>query len=192
MMGTPPRVMKTRRQGRISASLTLWLVVVWLMLFHELTPLTVVSGILTAVGIQLLLPMERVGTRWRARPIALLRLLSRFLVDLVKSGLQVSWIVLSGACVARGIVRVDLRSDDPVHLTILSAMTSLIPGSIVVRVDQACARIYLHILDLDAQGGPEGVRRAIREQEARILRAIAPSDVVSRLEDCETTGQGEE
>ena len=52
-MGTPPRVMKTRRQGRISASLTLWLVVVWLMLFHELTPLTVVSGILTAVGIQL-------------------------------------------------------------------------------------------------------------------------------------------
>lgn len=189
-MSTPTRT--TRRPGRISASLTLWLVVVWLMLFRELTPLTIVSGILAAVGIQLLLPMERVGTRWRARPIALLRLLTRFLVDLVKSGLQVSWIVLSGARVVRGIVRVDLRSDDPVHLTILSAMTSLIPGSIVVRVDQACARIYLHILDLDAQGGPEGVRRATREQEARILRAIAPSDVIARLDDCGTNGKGEE
>ncbi|MDC4233468.1 Na+/H+ antiporter subunit E [Actinomyces sp. B33] len=171
----------SRVDMRPSAAMTLWLLGVWLLLLRDVSPLGVVGGLLIALAVHLLLPMPRTGTRWRIRPGALAWLLIRFLVDLVHSGLEVSWIILSGRRVRTGIVRVDLHSNDPVHLTIMSAMTSLVPGSIVVAIMRDQARMYLHVLDLDGHGGRAGIRRSALRQEERILRAIAPADVLADL-----------
>ncbi|QPK81177.1 Na+/H+ antiporter subunit E [Schaalia sp. ZJ405] len=171
--------------SRISPALSVWLLIVWLLVFNSVSPLTIVSGILVSLGVQILFPMPRVGTRWPVRVISVMILLARFLWDALMSGLHVAWIVLAGKEPTTGIVRVDLHSNDPVHVTILSAMTSLIPGTIVVHIDRTSGRMYLHVLDLDGAGGPEGVRDQTERQEARILRALAPRTVTESMRDRE-------
>ncbi|WP_022867331.1 Na+/H+ antiporter subunit E [Schaalia vaccimaxillae] len=170
--------MNVRQRVRsVSPMMTLWLTLVWLALFSSVEPLIVIAGVLVAIAIQWFLPMPRTATRWRPRPLALIRLMVVFVRDVIVSGLQVTWIILSGRKVDNGIVRVDLRSSDPVHLTILSAMTSLVPGSIVIRIESEAPRLYLHILDMERQGGADNVRRRTLAQEERILRAIAPPEL---------------
>lgn len=162
-----------RGLGAVSWRLTLWLLVVWVMVFGALDPLTILGGVLVAVGVQWAFPLPRVLGRWQIHPGALVVMILRFVFDLVRAGLEVSWVVVSGRRVDNAILRVDLRSADPVHLTVVSAMTSLVPGSIVVRVDRLVGRIYVHVLDVEGQGGIEAARRTVLDQEERILRALA-------------------
>lgn len=164
-----------RGSGAVSWRLTLWLLLVWVMVFGSLDPLVLIGGVVVAVGVQWAFPLPRVQGRWTLHPRATLVLVGRFVADLVRAGLEVSWVVVSGRKVDNAILRVDLRSADPVHLTIVSAMTSLVPGSIVVRVDRLIGRIYIHVLDVEGQGGIEAVRQSVLDQEERVLRALVRS-----------------
>ncbi|MFC7582154.1 Na+/H+ antiporter subunit E [Schaalia naturae] len=159
-------------RGRLSPGLTVWLTFLWVMVFGDLSWMTVLGGILASLAVQWAFPLPHSSSRWHVRPGAVTVLLARFVADVIRAGLQVSWLVLSGRPVRSAIVRVDLRSADPVHLTGVSAMTSLVPGTIVVRVDRLTGTIYLHVLDLERQGGVEAVRSSVLDQERRILLAI--------------------
>lgn len=162
------------RWGRISRSLTLWLVVLWLMVFGSVSWIHVISGILVALVVQVAFPLPHTSRHREIHPLAVLRLLGRFLWDLVRAGFQVAWIILRGRSVRNAIVRVDLHSSDPVHMTVVAAMNTLIPGTVVVRIDRLSASLYLHVLDVDGQGGPDAVRAEVRAQEERVLRAVVP------------------
>lgn len=180
-----------RGSGAVSWRLTLWLLLVWVMVFGSVDPLTLLGGIVVAIAVQWAFPLPRVQGRWTLRPRETLVLLSRFVADLVRAGVQVSWIVVSNKKVDNAILRVDLRSADPVHLTVVSAMTSLMPGSIVVRVDRLIGRIYIHVLDVEGQGGIEAVRQSVLDQEERILRALSrPADLSSYGLGKPTSGSG--
>lgn len=169
-----------RGTGAVSWRLTVWLLLVWVMVFGSIDPLTLLGGVLVAVAVQWAFPLPRIPGRWTLHPWSALVLLGRFAADLVRAGLQVSWVVVSGRKVDNAILRVDLRSSDPVHMTIVSGMTSLVPGSIVVRVDRLVGRIYIHVLDVEGRGGIEAVRRSVLDQEDRILRAfLRPADLRS-------------
>lgn len=172
-----PRV---RRSG-VSIPMTLWLLVLWLAVFGSVNILNVVGGVLVALAVQLLFPLPTSTHLWHWRVFPLLYLIVRFAWDLIVAGFQVAWIVVSGKTHDDGIVRCDLRSDDPVYMTIVAAMTSMVPGTIVVEASRESHALYLHVLDLKAHGGVEGVRRAVRAQEARVLVAFAPGAV---LYDC--------
>lgn len=162
------------RWDRVSRSLTLWLVLLWLMVFGSLTWIHLISGILVAVGVQIAFPLPHSARHGEVHPVAFVRLVARFGWDTVRAGVQVSWIVLRGRPVRNAIVRVNLRSADPVHMTIVAGMTSLVPGTVVVRLDRLAGTLYLHVLDIDGQGGPEAVRAAALAQEDRVLRAVVP------------------
>lgn len=162
------------RWGRISRSLTVWLVVLWLMVFGSLTWIHLISGVLVALLVQVAFPLPHSSRHREVHPVALVRLLGRFLWDLVRAGFQVAWVILRGAPVRNAILRVDLRSSDPVHMTLVAGMNTLIPGTVVVRIDRLSASLYLHVLDVDGQGGEDAVRAEVRAQENRVLRAVVP------------------
>lgn len=188
--------------GRVSTAMTLWLTLVWVAVFASVSPLTIVSGILTAALVQLVFPMPSHRGIWRFRPLLSLYLLVYFAYDLVRAGLQVSRVALTGRDHDDGIVRCDLRSDNAVYMTIVAAMTSMIPGTIVVEASQAKRALYLHCLDLEAQGGVQGIREATWQQEKRVLFAFAPRKVLQEtglwkpgegmIKDDLTTGEGME
>ena len=161
------------RRGTISRALTIWLVALWVLAFGDLTWLTLIGGILVALAVQWFFPLPHVTRHWRVRPIKLTVLVLRFVWDLVRAGIEVSWLVLTNRSVDNAIIRVELRSCDPVHMTIVSAMTSLVPGSIVIKIDRLTGTIYLHVLDIESQGGVDGARSRVLDQERRMLEAIA-------------------
>lgn len=162
------------RRYRVSLTLTLWLTAVWVLVFASVEPMILVSGVLLAILVQWVFPLPHITHTWRVRPVALIVVVARFLWDLLVAGIQVSWVVLRGGCDRNGRVQVTLRSGDPVHMTIIAGMTSLVPGSVVLDVVVPERRLDLHILDLYAQGGEAGVVASVLAQEKRLLAAIAP------------------
>ena len=170
-----------RRSGKLVLAPILWLLAVWIAAFGNVEPLTVVGGIIVAVAVHFLFPLGHTPGVFRVRLIPLLELAARFLYDLVRSGLQVSWRVLHPEPRLDGIVSCDVRTSVPEYLTILAAMTSLIPGSIVIEVDRHRQKLIMHCLDIPGQGGAAGIRRATRAQEARILRALAPRSTLVKV-----------
>ncbi|PID97750.1 MAG: hypothetical protein CSA82_02695 [Actinobacteria bacterium] len=173
-------MIRARLRSCVSPILTVWLTLVWVLLFSQVSGVIILSGFLVAVAVQLVFPLPRLLRTWRMRPLPLMALLTHFVWDLLVAGLHVSWAILSGKKVRNGIVRVDITSTDAVHVTILSAMTSLVPGSVVVEVDRQGKCMYLHCFDLDALGGVDAIRRKSAEEEARLLRAFAPAEDTSQ------------
>ncbi len=71
------------------------------------------------------------------------------------------------------MIRVHLRSESDVYLTLTAELTTLVPGSLVVEAHRQTGVLYLHLLDVETLGGVEKVRADTLEVEARILRALA-------------------
>ncbi len=154
-----------------------WLAVVWVLLWGELTVGNVVAGVLIATLVSVLMPLPAIAShgRWRLGPFVVLAV--RFIGDLVVASAQVSVLALRPGKVPHGgVVGVRLRNPSDVYLTITAELSSLVPGSIVVEAQRLTGMLYLHVLDLDQAGGPDGVRRDTWALEARVLRAFASDD----------------
>lgn len=170
-----------RRRGsyaRMSVLFTAWLLFIWLAAFGTASWMSMAGGLLVALAIEWFFPLPHQSGTWHIRPLRLLKLVAKFLWDLIRSGIHVAYLVLVPKQREDAIIRCDVRSINPVYISVLVAMTSLIPGTIVVQVDRPHKRIFLHVLDLQHQGGAEGVRQAVHAQETRILWAIAPNSVL--------------
>lgn len=177
-----PRVgrLARSRRPRVSALLTVWLVTVWVLLWGRPTWLTVGGGVLVAVLVQVAFPLPHHGRLFHPRPGAVAVLLGRFLADVVAAGWHVAWVVVVGRPHREAVVRCRLRSSDALYVSVVTAMTSLIPGTIALEVDDRRRVLYLHCFDVDHQGGIDAVRRATLAQEARVLRALATDAELER------------
>lgn len=166
---------------RVSLFVTIWLLIIWLLLFGHLDPLTILGGIIVSFAVQLVFPLPHSGFIRNIHPWHTLILAIRFLWDMVRAAMHVAIVVVTGRRYRCSIVRIPLRSDDEIIVAIVAAMTNLVPGTIVVSIDRDRSIIYLHVFDIDAQGGPEGVRATTQGQELRVLRAFgSPAELKKR------------
>lgn len=175
-------VLRTRKDGStrparyraVQPPAVLWLTVVWLALWGELTPLLVVGGVLVAVLVCLAFPLPPIDIASGVRPLALAVLVGRFLVDVVRASVQVSGVVLRRRTVRNAVVAVDLESASDFVMTLVAAMLSLIPGSVVVEARRSTHTLYLHVLDVPDRERAEAFRRDALDLEQRVLRALPP------------------
>lgn len=170
---------KRSLSSRVSLSMTAWLLLVWVAVFSSLAPLTLLSGLVLALAVQLILPMPSHRGVWHLRIWPTVVLVTRFIWDLVVAGVQVSWLVISGRDHPDGIVECRMRSNNPIYATIVAAMTSMIPGTIVIQIDLTKQVMYLHCLNLPIQGGADGIRQATAAQEERVLLAFGTDQAVA-------------
>ncbi|MBD3689272.1 Na+/H+ antiporter subunit E [Nanchangia anserum] len=159
--------------SHVSVRMTVWLVVVWVVLRAEYTLVSLLIGIILALVAQVAFPMPHLGIITRVRPLWLLVLFGHFVVDMVVAAVQVSWLVLRPAPVASRAVIIPLRSQSALFLTIGTALTSLVPGTVVMDAHLRPATIHLHVLDLPMAGGVAGVHRSQLKLEERIMWALA-------------------
>ena len=162
----------------VSVPMTLWLLAVWVIVFQSLSWVTIISGLLLALAVQLVFPMPGSHGIWHVRILYLTTLILKFVWDLVRAGIEVSGIVLSNRDHPDGIVECRLKTSSPVYLTILAAICSMVPGTVVLRVDPTERTMYLHCLNLPGQGGADGVRKAVAAQEKLVLLALATNRAV--------------
>jgi multicomponent Na+:H+ antiporter subunit E len=160
----------------------LLLAAVWVLLWGDLSWANVLGGIAVGAVVVVLFPLPRIATRGTLRIGPFLALAGRFVVEVFTASFQVAWLALRPGPQPRGgVVGVRLRNPNDVFLTVTAEITSLVPGSVVVEAHRRTGMLYMHVLDLEASGGPEGVRESTLDLEARVLRAFATDAVLHRL-----------
>ncbi|WP_246462329.1 Na+/H+ antiporter subunit E [Trueperella pecoris] len=169
----------SRRPGRFphaSVGMLAWLMLVWVLLWADPSTGTFLSGIIVALFVTTVAPFPYVPFDGRSRPIAVIHLMTHFLFDIVHSSFQMARFILSGRQPQAAIIRVHLRSHSDVYLAMISGMTALVPGSVVVEAHRVTGTLYVHVFDTHLAGGIEGIHRTVLELEERVLRAFASHD----------------
>lgn len=173
--------LKTRRNGQVRPArygslqlpMLLWLTIVWVALWGDVSVMTVVGGFLVATIACLVFPLPPLRLDVRVRPLPLLWLVVRFAADVVTSSVQVAWVVLRPQRPLRNaVIEVNLRTPSDFVLTVVAEMTCLIPGSLVVEARRSTHTLFLHVLDVGDVDGAERFRQGVLDQERRVVRAF--------------------
>ena len=154
----------------------LWLTVVWVGLWGSVTAANVLGGVAVALLLATALPLTEVPTAAVVRPLALLRFLAFFAVDLVRSSLQVAALVLAPRRALRqAVVAVPVRGASDSLLTLLANAISLTPGTLTLEVDRPGSTLYVHVIDVGE--GVEAVRADLLHVERLAILAVGSADV---------------
>lgn len=157
--------------------LLVWLTLVWVGLWGEVTTANVLGGIAIALLLLLTLPLSEIPDQGDVRIVALLRFLGRFAVDLVQASLQVALLVVRPrGTVRQAVIAVPVRGASDRLLTLLANVISLTPGTLTLEVDREASTLYVHVLDVGE--GPEAVERIradiLRTERLAILAMGSP------------------
>lgn len=151
-----------------------WLTLLWVTLWGDVTPMLVVSGVLVSVLMSLVFPLPPLDFGVRIRPVRLVLLAGRFLVDVIRASIEVTGVVLRRRPVRNAVVAVDLTSDSDFILTGVAAMLSLVPGSVVVEARRSTHTLFLHVLDVPDRLAAEAFREQALAVERRFMSAFVP------------------
>lgn len=162
--------------------LLLGLVVMWMALWREVSPMTLASGTIVAILTMRLfyLPPVKLGGRFNAWWA--LRYFIYFLWHLMLASFQVAWLaVRPGATPRTAILELKLRTRSDFILTMVGLTISLIPGSLVVEVDRLESTLYLHMLNTPTRREIERMRAQVAHIEELLIRALGPRDELETL-----------
>jgi multicomponent Na+:H+ antiporter subunit E len=163
----------TAARLRTQVPLLLWLVLVWILLWGTWSWANLLGGVVVALAVTTLLPLPPVVGGIRVDPLGLLRFLGGFLVDLFSSGALVAWQTLRPRGIGRSaILRIPLRTDSDLLLTVITQAVCLVPGTMVIDLDREAREIGLHVLSVDSDDDLERERAAVLRTEERVVRAL--------------------
>lgn len=176
--------MRGRRRTAVRKELPLigWLVLVWMALWRDASPGTIVFGALIAVGVTRVfyLPPVKLGGRfnlWYALVYA-----ADFLSRMTLASFEVLYLaVFRGGRLKNAVIAVRLRTTSDLVMTAVGHTTSLIPGSLVVEVDRSTSTLYLHVLNIADAAAAQRFRAAVLRTEAEVIRAIGSREEMALL-----------
>lgn len=150
----------------------LWLVVLWMLLWGQLTVLAALTGVAVAAFVMTVFRLPTAELSGRINLWYGLVFVVTFLGALVQGALVIAWQVLTPGQPGTAVVRVPLRADDDLIMTHVAVTCSLIPGSVVVEADRTRRVLYLHVIGVDDQDDIETQRRIAQRWEERAVRAV--------------------
>ncbi|KMY22933.1 multicomponent Na+:H+ antiporter subunit E [Actinobaculum suis] len=166
----------TRSGGRFpkaSLGLLVWLTMVWVLLWGEVSAGNVVAGFALALLVTEISPFPATDYDARFRPRALIRLFAIFFKDLVVASTQMAWFIFKRKEPRGAVIRVRLRSQSDLYLFLTSCMSTLVPGSLVIDTDADTGTLYVHVFDVELAGGVSAAHKSVLDLEERVLRALA-------------------
>ena len=150
-----------------------WLMLVWVLLWGTFSAAKIVSALLVALVISLLLPLPRVPVEGKVRPLALLRLILYVAVKLVVSSFQVAWLAIKpGPPPLTAVLRAHLAVKSDLVLALAAGVLTLIPGSVVLEIDQRRRLLYLHVLDVGSEENVDRFYRQVKTVERLMVAAF--------------------
>jgi multicomponent Na+:H+ antiporter subunit E len=151
----------------------LWLVLVWIALWGDLSVANIVGGLAVAVVVSLVFPLPPLRMHLHVRPLRLGWLVLHFLGDVVMASVDVAWKTLQLHRQPRNaVIEVDLRTHSDFVLTVVAEMVSLVPGSLVVEARRSTHTLFLHVLDARDMAGVEKMRAQVFALERRVVLAL--------------------
>jgi len=153
------------------------LVLVWVFLWDQVTVLTVVTGVLLAIGVTraLYLPPVLFSGRfnvWRALLLGL-----RMMFDVTVASLQVAVLAMNPRWQPmNSIIAVQLLTRSDLVTTLTAEAISVVPGTVVVDIDRERGLLYLHALGTRTEADLDRTRDAVLGTEERIVLAMGTRD----------------
>lgn len=147
-----------------------WLVLVWILLWGTFSAANVLSGLLVALVIILLLPLPVVPVEGRVHPLSLIRLIVTVGYYLVLSSVQVAFLaVRPGPPPLSAVLRAHLAVKSDLVLALAVNIFNLIPGSIVLEIDQTHRMLYMHVIDVGTDRSVNRFYRQVAEMERLLV-----------------------
>lgn len=146
------------------------LVALWTMLWGEISPLSVLSGVAVAIFVMRVFYLPPVDLAGRFHLGYALRYLGYFVWHVAFASFQVAWLaVRPGPSPPVSIIGVRLRTKSDFILTTVGLTISLIPGSFVADVDRFESVLYLHVLNTPSQREITAMRREVLRIERLLV-----------------------
>ena len=152
-----------------------WLLTVWFALWRDVSVANLVSGLVVAAGVIWLFPPPADRRPIRVRPVAMARFVATTAWSIVRANFVVAWEVITPVNrINEGVVSVQLASNHPIVITLVSHAIILAPGTMVVDIETddetRTTQLYVHVLHLRSV---EDVRAEILRLEALALAAVS-------------------
>jgi multicomponent Na+:H+ antiporter subunit E len=155
-----------------------WLVLVWMLLWGTVSAANVLSGLAVALVITVLLPLPPVPIEGRLHPLSLFRLIVQVAYYLVLSSTQVAWLAVKpGPPPRTAVLRAHLALKSDLVLALAVNVINLIPGSIVLEIDQTRRMIYVHVIDAGSDSAVNRFYHQVAEVERLMIASFErPAD----------------
>ncbi|MGO3234893.1 MAG: Na+/H+ antiporter subunit E [Microbacterium sp.] len=150
----------------------LWLVVLWMLLWGQLTVLAAVTGVVVAVVVTNVFRLPAAELTGRVNFWWLFVAIVAFLAQLVLGALQVAWQAVRPGPTTSAIVRSPLRVNDDLIMTHVAVALSLVPGSTVIESDRRNRVLFMHVLGVKSAEDVAAARASALRWEKRIVRAV--------------------
>jgi multicomponent Na+:H+ antiporter subunit E len=161
------------RRVALRAWVLFWLTLVWILLWGTVSAANILSGLAIAVVITLLLPLPVVPIEGRVHPVSLMRLIAVVAYELVLSSLQVAWLAVKpGPPPLTAVLRAHLAIKSDLVLALGVNIITLIPGSIVLEIDQSRRMIYVHVIDVGSDRAVNRFYRQIKQIERLLVASF--------------------
>lgn len=166
-----------KRPPRISILLFLFTLIIWVMLWGEVTFANVLSGLLVATLLNLAMPIPP-NSALDINFGGMVRLFGSWTIDFVKASISVSWLAIRRADPPpTAIIKVPMRTNDDISLTTAMALINLQPGGIIVDIDKRKKTLTMHILDASSTSKVAEQINQLTRIERRVIRAFENRDV---------------
>ncbi|MCV7230204.1 Na+/H+ antiporter subunit E [Mycolicibacterium komossense] len=169
-----------------------WLTLVWILLWGTISVANILSGLAIALLITVLLPLPPVPVQGKVHPISLLHLIVRVSWYLVVSSTQVAWLAIRpGPPPLNAVLRAHLNLKSDLVLALAVNIFNLIPGSIVLEIDQRRRLIYAHVIDVGSERSVNHFYKQVKQVERLLIKAFErdgewqPSESPDQPEDAE-------
>ena len=155
-----------------------WLILVWMLLWGNVSAANILSGLVIALAITLLLPLPPVPIEGRLHPLSLVRLIGRLVYYLVVSSVQVAWLAIKpGPPPRSAVLRAHLALKSDLVLALAVNFINLTPGTIVLEIDQTRRMIYVHVIDAGSDRSVSRFYHQVAEVERLMIASFErPAD----------------
>jgi multicomponent Na+:H+ antiporter subunit E len=158
------------RRIALRAWVLCWLMLVWLLLWGTISAANILSGLAIALLITLLLPLPAVPIEGKLHPLSLLRLMVTVFYYLALSSVQVAWLAVKpGPPPLSAVLRAHVAVKSDLVLALSVNIFNLIPGSIVLEIDQTRRMLYMHVIDVGSERAVGRFYRQIAEVERLLV-----------------------
>src|SRR3954451_1245524 len=147
-----------------------WLTMVWMFLWGTLSAANAVTGLAIALVITLLLPLPAVPVEGRLHVVSLLRLVVQVAWYLVLSSAQLAWLAIRpGPPPRTAVLRAHLAIKSDLVLALAVNVINLIPGTIVLEIDQTRRMVYIHVIDVGSEKSVQRFYRQVADVERLLI-----------------------
>lgn len=162
--------------------LLLGLLLLWVILWGQLTWLSALTGVMVAIVVTRVFYLPPAELSGRINLWYSFVFLGYFLFDVAVASFTVAFQALSPQRIPQSsVIGIQLRTRSDLIMTLDAIAMSLVPGSLVVEADRQRSILYLHTFATRTTADVEAMRRKVLLVEVRLVRAIGSRADLERI-----------